>query len=206
MLLSTKPPRSRNKNMKLILGSSSKYRKELLEKASYVFSVLVPEVDEKDIKTDDPYQRPLILARAKADELYAKIKEPALVITADTIVIADGRLYEKPETEEEAREFLKQYSAGLNPEIVCVIVIVNTETGERYEGVDKAKVFFKPFPKAMIEEYMKVGEPLHRAGGFSIQHPIMRPYVDHIEGEEDTVIGAPLHLLEKLLTQAGFQK
>ena len=57
--------------MKLILGSSSKYRKELLEKASYVFSVLVPEVDEKDIKTDDPYQRPLILAPAKADEIYA---------------------------------------------------------------------------------------------------------------------------------------
>src|SRR6185503_3195901 len=102
--------------MKLILGSSSKYRKEILEKAGYVFDVLAPDINEKWIQTNYPYERPLILARAKADALMKKVKEPAFVIALDTVVIGEGKLYEKPETEIEAREFLKKYSEGLNPE------------------------------------------------------------------------------------------
>src|SRR3989344_5619162 len=99
--------------MKLILGSSSKYRKEVLGKAGYVFEVLSPDLDEKLIKVDDPYERPKILARAKADSLLSKVSEPALLITLDIVVVADGKLYEKPETHEHARQMLRQYRAGV---------------------------------------------------------------------------------------------
>src|SRR3989344_536837 len=187
--------------MKLILGSSSKYRKELLEKAGYVFDVMIPEIDEKSIVTDNPYERPLLLARAKADALIAKVKEPALIITSDTVCVAEGRLYEKPETEEKAREFLNKYSEGLAPETLSAVVITDTQTGKRYEGVDRAKVFFKHFPPEMIEAFIREGEPLHRAGGFAIQHPVMKPYVDRIEGEEESVVGVPIHQFKELLTQ-----
>lgn len=190
--------------MKLILGSSSKYRKDILKKAGYVFNILIPDINEKLIKTSDLYERPLILARAKAKDLVKKVKEPSLIVTLDTIVIGEGKLYEKPETEKEAREFLKKYSEGLAPETLSAIVVINTKTGKKYEGVDRAQVFFKKFSNAMIENFIKNGEPLTRAGGFGAKHPIMKPYVDRIKGTEESVSGIPLHLLKKLLTEAGY--
>jgi septum formation protein len=190
--------------MKLILGSSSKYRKEILEKAGYVFDILVPDVDEKNIKTDNPYERSLILARAKADAILEKVTEPSIIITSDSVVICDGKLYEKPVDETEARKFLNEYSHGANPEIVCALVVVNSVTGERYDGVDITKVFFKSFTKEMIENFIKEGKPLERAGGFAIQHPIMKPFVDKIEGTEESIIGVPLHLLKELLEKVGY--
>ena len=89
--------------MKLILGSSSKYRKNILEKAGYVFDVLVPDIDEKLIKVNDPYQRPLFVARAKAEILISKIKEPALLITSDVIAVCDGKVREKPNSKNVAK-------------------------------------------------------------------------------------------------------
>lgn len=190
--------------MKLILGSSSKYRKNILKKAGYVFEVLIPDVDEKLIKTDNPYERPLVLARAKADVLQNKIKEPAIIITSDTVIVADGKLYEKPESEQEARQFLEEYSRGLAPQVVTALVVNNTQTGECHEGVDVAKVFFKPFPPSIVEDFIKSGEAFLLAGGFTLRHPLIEPYVEKIEGTEDSVIGLPLHLLEELLKKSGY--
>ncbi len=192
--------------MKLILGSSSKYRKEMLENAGYFFSVVSPDVDEDSIFTDDPYRRPLILARAKADNLAEKIKESALVIACDVVVISKGRLYEKPKTEAEALGMLNKWGTGVEIDVVCGVVLLNTGNGKRYEGTDIAKIFFKEFPKEMLKDFMKHGEPLARAGAFSMQHPIMNPYVDRVEGDKTTVIGLSLSLLEKLLIEAGYKK
>ena len=187
--------------MKLILGSSSKYRKEVLGKAGYVFEVLSPDLDEKLIKVDDPYERPKILARAKADSLLSKVSEPALLITLDIVVVADGKLYEKPETHEHARQMLRQYRAGVVPETICAMVVTNTETGEQFEGIDHAKVYFKHYPDEFIEYLIKEGDMLGRAGGFSIQ--MMRDYIKKVEGTEESIIGLPVHLLEELLRKAG---
>ena len=185
--------------MKLILGSSSKYRKAILEKAGYTFDVMSPDVEEKAIETSDPYERPLILARAKSDALIAKVTEPAIIITSDSVVVCEGQLIEKPVSEKEARQFLKWYSDGKAPEVACALVVHNTETNKRYEGVDITKVYFKPFTEEMIEDFVREGEPLTRAGGFGIQHPIMKPFIDKIKGTEESIVGMPLHLLEKLL-------
>ncbi|OGI59409.1 hypothetical protein A3F19_03145 [Candidatus Nomurabacteria bacterium RIFCSPHIGHO2_12_FULL_37_29] len=190
--------------MKLILGSSSKYRKEILEKAGYVFDVLSPDVNEKLIQINDPYERPLIVARAKTDALISKVNEPALLITSDVIAVCNGELREKPESIDEAREFLREYSQGVAPEGVTAIVIFNTVTGEYYEGVDRAQVFYNPFPESVIEDFIKNGDPLSRAGGFGVQHPVLRPYVKKIKGDEESIVGMPLHLLKRLLTQAGY--
>lgn len=190
--------------MKLILGSASKYRKEILKKAGYDFEVLVSDIDEKSIKAEDPYQRPLILARAKADTLISQVKEEAIIITSDTVIIAEGNLYEKPETEKEAREFLKKYSEGIVPSAVTAVVVVNAKTGEKYEGIDIAKVSFKPFSDLFIEDFIKSGEPFKLAGGFGVLHPLMKPYIDKVEGTEESIAGMPVQLLKKLLKQAGY--
>ncbi|MFA6257783.1 MAG: Maf family protein [Candidatus Paceibacterota bacterium] len=190
--------------MKLILGSSSKYRKNILEKAGYVFDILVPDIDERLIETNDPYERPLVVARAKADVLIPKIKEPALLITSDVIAVCDGKVREKPNSTEKAREFLREYGGGVGPEGVTAIVVYNTVTKEYFEGIDKAQVFFNKFPESVIEDFIKNGDALGRAGGFGVQSPILRPYVKKIKGDEESIVGMPVSLLKKLLKQAGY--
>ena len=190
--------------MKLILGSSSKYRKNILEKAGYVFDILIPDIDEKLIEIDDPYQRPLFVARAKADALIPKIKESALLITSDVIAVCNGKVREKPNSKDEAREFLKEYSKGTGPEGVTAIVIYNTATKEYFEGIDKAQVFYNEFPESVIEDFLENGDALGRAGGFGVQSPILRPYLQEIKGDEESMVGMPIALLKKLLKQAGY--
>jgi septum formation protein len=190
--------------MKLILGSSSKYRKNIMEKAGYVFDVLIPDIDEKLIQIDDPYQRPLVVARAKAEILISQIKEPALLITSDVIAVCNGKVREKPNSKDEAREFLREYSRGIGPEGVTAIVIYNTVTKKYHEGTDKAQVFYNEFPESVIEDFIKHGDALGRAGGFGVQSLILRPYVKEIKGDEESIVGMPVALLKKLLKQAGY--
>jgi septum formation protein len=189
--------------MKLILGSSSKYRKQILEKAGYEFDVMSSDVEEKEIYVADPYERPLVLARAKSDALIKRVAEPAYIITSDSVVVCNGDLLEKPVSEIEARAFLKRYSDGQAPEVVCALVVYNTHTKKRAEGVDITKTFFKPFTDEMIEDFIRHGEPLARAGGFAIQHPIMQPFIERIEGTEDSIVGMPLDLLQRFLGEVS---
>ena len=190
--------------MKLILGSSSKYRKDIMEKAGYVFEVLVPDIDEKLIENNNPYERPLVVARAKVEVLISQIKEPALLITSDVIAVCNGEVREKPNSIEEARIFLGEYSRGIGPVGVTAIVIYNTVTKEYFEGIDKAQVFFNEFPESVIEDFIENGDALGRAGGFGVQSPLLRPYVKKIEGDEESIVGMPVILLKKLLKQAGY--
>ena len=83
--------------------------------------------------------------------------------------------------------------------------MVDTRTGKRYEGADKVKIFFKNIPNIAIENFIKKDEPLTRAGGFGIKNTSLTPYVEKIEGTEDSVTGMPVHLLEKLLKEAVYK-
>ncbi len=187
--------------MKLILGSSSKYRKQILEGHGYQCEVLVPGIEESAISTPDFYERPVILARAKARAIQNKVTESALIITADIIVVCDGEMYEKPQSLMEAKKFLKKYSDGYAAETICAFVVINTLTGKKVEGTDRAKVFFHPLPDEGVEDFLKYGEPLSRAGGFAIQHPLLKPYINKLEGTVESIVGMPVHLLEKLLQE-----
>lgn len=187
--------------MKIILGSSSKYRRAVLESNGYTFEVMSPDIDEKTIRTQDYYQLPLLLARAKAKALVPRISEEALVITADQVVVCNGDLHEKPKDAEEARDFLKKYGNRYPAETVSALVVTNTKNGKRGEGVDIAKTYYNFIPDAAIEEFVEKGDPYSKAGGFAIQSPILQPYQDRIEGAEDSIMGMPLELLEKLIKE-----
>lgn len=186
---------------KIILGSSSKYRKEVLDNKGYQFEVMSPDIDEKAIRVEDHYQLPLILARAKAEALIPRISEEALVITADQVVVCNGDLHEKPRDEEEVKIFLKKYSKGYPAETVSALVVINTKNGKRAEGVDLAKIYYKPIPDEVIREFIEKGDPFTKAGGFEINSPILHSYEHKTEGAEDSIMGMPLELLERLIEE-----
>lgn len=132
--------------LKLILGSSSKSRRLVLEKAGFDFEVMAADIDEKAIRHDDYSVMPLLIANAKADALLPRIAEPAILVTADQVSIFDGEFREKPVSKDEARKYLKSYTSDKSAETISAVVVVNTQNGNRCDGVDIAKTYFKQMP------------------------------------------------------------
>lgn len=184
--------------MKIILGSQSKNRKLVLEKMGYEFEVMSSNIDEKSIRDDDPKQLVLKLARAKAQALLPKIQEPSILITSDQVVFCNNEIREKPESVEQAREYLETLSR-YPQETVTSLVIMNTSTGKTTEAVDIAKVYFRTLPDSAIEEFISKGDPYTHSGGFAVEDPILKPYVEKIEGEYESVLGLPKALTKKFI-------
>src|SRR3989339_531887 len=119
--------------MKIILGSQSQQRKRVLKEMGYEFEVLPADIDEKKIRHEDPRQLTVMLAKAKASAICSRISEPALIITADQVVVCNGKVYEKPRDVAEAKAFLQSY-ADYPAECVNGVVVTNTATGKQIEG------------------------------------------------------------------------
>lgn len=186
--------------MKLILGSKSFGRRQVLEKAGYTFSIIPADIDEKAIRSDDFEELPLLLARAKAEKLVNKINEPAILITSDQVVVHNGELREQPENEHLARKYLSSYATH-PAQTNTAVVVTNTETGKQAEGLSIAKVFFKKIPMEIIDQLIDEGKVLHTAGGFIAEHPLLAPYIDRIEGTIDSITGLPMQLTEQLIQE-----
>jgi septum formation protein len=183
---------------RIILGSRSEGRKKVLESMGYTFDVLVSSFDEKSIRNDDPYILTLLLAQAKADALLPAIHEPAVLITSDQVVVCNKRILEKPENPEDVATYFVAYQT--NPaETVTSVVVTNTGSGKKAEGTDVAKMWWRPIPQHIINEYIATGDCYMHAGGFASEHPLLVPYTDRIEGEPESIIGLPKALTKRLI-------
>lgn len=187
--------------MKLILGSKSVGRKKILEAAGYTFRILTANIDEKAIRSTNFKELPLLLARAKAKKLLEHIDRNSMIITADQVVVYNGQLREKPETKEQAQTYLQSYNTKHPAQTYTAVVVTNTKTGKQAEIIDIAKVYFKKIPSHIIEKLIEEGSVMHAAGGFIVEHPLLAPFVDHIEGTLDSITGLPLQKTQKLIKE-----
>lgn len=185
--------------MKIILGSSSVPRQQVLKDLGYEFEVVKPDLDEKTIRRDNPRDLVLALANAKADNVINKIKEDAIVITADSIVLVGDEIREKPTSKEEAYNFLQEVSDGVPQTLVSALAVVNTATGKRLAGVDEGTVIFAAIPKEDIKEFVESGQTFNHAAGFAIQNPIFYNHIKEIKGEFETIAGISKSLVQKFL-------
>ncbi len=184
--------------MNIILGSQSASRKKILEEHGVVFETMSSDIDEKAIRDPAPEKLVLKLAHAKADALLHRIFEPSLLITSDQVVVCNGEILEKPESEDEERRYLALYSEYPS-ETVTSVVVTNTQSGERKEGVDIAQVWYRPFPQEFIDMIVKEPWVYVRAGGYGVEHPLFEEFVERIEGDKESIVGLPWNLTKKLL-------
>lgn len=184
--------------MKLVLGSSSKGRQSVLKEAGYGFEVVTADIEEEAILGSDPIRLALRVAHAKADALLGRITEPALLITADQVVVCDGAIRGKPKDADQAREFIRSYAR--HPlETVSAVVVTDVATRKRAGGVDVARIHFRPIPEEVIEEAIAIGRVLECAGAMRNEDPPLRAFVSRLEGTEDSTSGLPLALLGRLM-------
>ncbi|TSC74975.1 MAG: septum formation protein [Parcubacteria group bacterium Gr01-1014_30] len=168
----------------------------------YEFKVMVADIDEKAVRFGDPKKLTLALAKAKADALLPKIREDAILITADQVIICNGVILEKPRDAREAEEFLRGYNK-YPAEAVTAVVALNTANKKRSEGVDIAKVYFRPLAEEKIRKWAASNVVLTCAGGFCINDPSFKEadFYERVEGDIDSVAGLPKALTERLIKE-----
>jgi septum formation protein len=176
---------------KLILGSNSPRRREILKSAGFDFEVQVREIDEAfgtNLKNEEV---PLYLAKQKA-VVFDDIKEDSLILTADTVVVIDNQILNKPQDASEASKMLKLLSNAKH----SVYTACCLKNGENYSSFfDKTDVYFKSLTDSEIAYYIDKNHPFDKAGAYGVQDFIGMIGIEKIEGSFYTVMGLPIHMV-----------
>ncbi len=184
--------------MRLILGSESKWRRQLFADMGYSFEAVAANIDEGEILDNRPDVLAMLRAIAKSKKLQERFGGPYILLTADQIVTVNGKFRHKPVNFAEAHQFLE--SAHLHPSVTySAIVVYNSIRRYLLADVAIAKVFFKPLPAHVIDALVDEGDVMQCAGGFTCESPLISPYIEKMEGEMDSVQGFPKKLVSKLL-------
>jgi len=179
---------------RLVLASSSPRRREILSLLGLNFEVVPPCVEEK--AEGHPITVARVLSRRKALEVW-KRNRTSLIIGADTLVFLGSQAIGKPRSEEEACSMLSLLS-GRWHRVVTAVSFVGT--GVRITIHDVARVKFRKLSRMEIENYVKTGEPMDKAGAYGVQG-FGATIVERIEGNFYTVMGLPLVKVYKVLRE-----
>jgi len=185
---------------KIILASSSPRRREILKKTGLPFMVDESGYDEDMNSQAEPRSLALKHSAGKARAVALRHKD-ALIISADTLVVLNGRIFGKPRNKKEAKDMLRALS-GKAHTVITAYTILETATGRTLSRMVESRVFFKKLSDGEIATYVKSGEPLDKAGAYGVQG-LGAVIVKRIEGDFFNVIGLPLHSLVQSLVKFG---
>lgn len=189
--------------MKILLGSNSPRRRELLAGLDVPYEVVRIDADESYPSHLRAGDIPLYIARAKAGA-YAMEEcqngdEASVLITADTIVWCDGQMLGKPKDAEDARRMLRLLSGKTHQ--VYTAVVFRPSEGEWTELVDQTDVTFRPINDEEIDYYIDHYRPFDKAGAYGIQEWIGYVACTRLEGSYFNVMGFPVHRVQAVLSR-----
>ena len=196
---------SYTKKYNLYLGSGSYSRKLILQENDVPFNVLIANINEKPIGNrlvDKPHDLVTLIALEKAkaiisDNKHISFKHNDILLTADQVVVFDNKILEKPIDLHEARLFINRYINN-SCSTVGSIVLTNMQTGQQVYDIDQSTIHFGDIPNDIIDKIISEGNVLNCAGGLMIEHPLLQPYINKIEGTQDSLMGLSCQLLQSL--------
>jgi septum formation protein len=185
----------------LVLASKSPRRIDILRGLNVEVDV-DPARDhvEDGVSSDDPFALPLEAARLKAADVAAR-RPDDLVIGADTVVILDDHLLEKPVNDEQARKFLKMLS-GKTHTVVTGVALRRMNDGTDVARAERTQVQFRPLTDEQIERYVASGEGRDKAGSYAVQG-LGAGLVSSVQGCFYNVVGLPVVLLFNMLEEVS---
>ena len=179
----------------LILASSSPRRSEILTAIGWPFEAQAAHIDETRLDAESPEDFVLRLARGKAERV-ASGRLFGLVLGADTTVVVDGHILEKPRDEEDARRMLRLMSERWH-EVLTGVALVSAESGRAATGLERTRVRFAPMSDEEIAWHVETGDVLDKAGAYAIQGRAAL-FIEAIEGDYWNVVGLPVRLVYEL--------
>ena len=189
---------------RIVLASQSTSRRRLLEDAGLKPTIIVSNVDEETdfFNAMSPTDMVIALAVSKAHTVREMIDYPAIIIGCDSTFDVDGVSFGKPGTTDIAMERAKKISGrtGLLHTGHCII---DTEKGIEIADRITTKVTFTDMTEEEITDYVASGEPLHVAGGFTLDG-FGSPFIPVIEGDYTNVVGISMPFLRGAMKQLGY--
>jgi septum formation protein len=189
---------------RIVLASQSQSRRRLLEDAGLKPTIIISHVDEETdfFNAMTPADMVIALAISKAHTVRELINYPAIIIGCDSTFDVDGVSFGKPGTPEVAIERAKRISGrtGMLHTGHCVI---DTEKGVEISDRVTTKVTFTVMTDEEIADYVASEEPLHVAGGFTLDG-FGSPFIPVIEGDYTNVVGISMPFLRSAMKQLGY--
>lgn len=181
------------KGKKIILGSASPRRKELLAGLDIDFEVDTANDFEESYSPETPHDKiPEVLSEGKSYGFHRVLEDNEVLITSDTLVLCGNRVMGKPHSREEAMDMLRYLSGREHKVITAVTVRSNAEC---HTSSDTAYVHFKELTDSEIEYYIDTYRPYDKAGAYGIQEWIGYIGINKLEGSYFTIMGMPVHLV-----------
>ena len=188
-----------NDSIKVILASGSPRRRQLLGAAGIEFEVIKSMVPEEHVAGEPAHDYALRMARDKAIAVSVRFPE-AIVIGADTIVVCDTQILEKPVDADDARRMLAMLSSRTH---TVVTAFALARGGKIVESLPvESNVTFRELTDAEISEYIATDEPFDKAGAYGIQG-VGGGFIAHVEGSRDNVMGLPAATVVAALARYG---
>jgi len=188
---------------KLILASSSKYRRKLLQRFGIPFGCQSPEIDETVLPGESPAELVVRLATRKA-KVVSKKKPRAIVIGSDQIAVFNGRIIGKPGNYEAALEQL----AGFSGQVVEFLTTVSVQSHQiqfSEQHTDSTKVRFRTLQRDEIERYLQKEKPFDCAGAFKAESLGIALFDSIISEDPTALVGLPLIRTAAMLRRAGLK-
>lgn len=182
---------------KIILASSSPRRADILKKLNIGFEIIPSPYIEDHTRTVFSYDFIENLAFNKAKAVIPLVKEPSLIIGADTVVVIDNEILGKPDGYEGAFKMLKRLS-GRTHIVVTSIVVINSETGDLKKNSTTSEVTFENLTDEQIKYYIDNFKPFDKAGSYGIQE-MPEGYIKSFTGDFENIIGISSKALLDLL-------
>ena len=188
---------------KIILASSSPYRKSLLERLHLPFEAISPDIDESPLPGESAENLVLRLARTKAEEI-AKNQVNALIIGSDQVARLGTMILNKPGTRENARKQLKLIR-GNTVNFLTGLCVLNTASRNCQAELVNYTVSFRDFNDEEIERYLEIDIPYDCAGSFKSEQMGIT-LISKMQGDDpNALIGLPLIKLAEMLRQMGLK-
>jgi septum formation protein len=185
---------------RIVLASQSPRREALLSALGLRFEVAVSDAEE--ILEGAPEEVVVVNARAKRDDVAARLDSSALVIAADTLVFLGDDPLGKPADLAEAREMLTRLAGNMH-QVLTGIAVVDTGTGRAAEGYESTDVTFRTLSREEIERFVEAVNPVDRAGAYTVDGPGSL-LVARYGGCYQNVLGLPIVRLDQLLREVGY--
>ncbi|HSF24080.1 MAG TPA: Maf family protein [Blastocatellia bacterium] len=185
----------------IILASSSPRRADLLAAIGVDFQIVPSLIHERAHPDEPPGDYITRLARAKVIAV-AKDRDTGLIIGADTVVVIDRVLMEKPLSKQAARSMLRELSGRWHA-VLTGVALFDAASRREVADYEKTLVRFARLTDGEIDWYVESGEPLDKAGGYGIQG-LASLFVEEIAGNYSNVVGLPIPLVYRLARQLGY--
>lgn len=179
---------------KLILASASPRRHKLLKQLGFDFEVLVSNIDETNHSDLSPESHVKVLAFEKARHVADAVKEPAIILGSDTIVVLDGEVLNKPVDAQDAERILKKLS-GRTHKVFTGVALIDLPSNNFKTEFQETEVTFRLLTEEEIKAYISTGSPMDKAGAYGIQDDFGAVFVSKVNGCYYNIVGLPLEML-----------